>query len=248
MKAEEIRVQERRLAALTYDQSPCHAFKIEPQAEDCDQWADLVAGPNGEGFLTYWMLATARRRLQSVDLSELEPGVWTLVLDFGGDTRTVYTLRAMARCSWSGVVFPLDKMGKTWPEGVVLEPDDAEFALEIESDLTGIVLPGANWTVLAYIADDYGDLELEQLATKLLTDKFQCAAYLQERSPLTGLPRPVFTLEYPKAAPLEKIQFILRREGIEIDPDTNPSDRLFKEHWILCLLNPPEKEPHHERE
>jgi len=248
MKAEEIRVQERRLAALTYDQSPCQAFHIEPQDEDSDNWIELVPGPKGETFLTYWMSAEERRRLHSVDLSELEPGVWTLALDFGGDTRKVYTLRAMARCSWSGVVFPLAQMGKTWPEGVVLEPDDAEFALEIETDLLGIVLPGVSWTVLAFLASEYGEYELEQLATKLLNDDYQRSAYLQEHSPLLGLPRPAFKLEYPKGVHLERIQFMPLRPGIVIDPDEDPNDRLFKEHWILCLLNPPEKEPHHERE
>ena len=248
MKAEEIRAQERRLAALTYDQSLCHAFKIEPQAEDCGQWANLVAGPNGEGFLTYWMPATACRRLQAVDLTEREPGVWTLALDFGDDLWEAYTLRAMARSSWSRVLFPLAEIGKTWPEGVVLEPEEAEFTLGILTDLFGLVLPGENWTVLVFLATDYASYELEELATKLLADDFQRAAYLQEHSPLTGLPRPVFKLEFPKAAPLERIQFLPPQPGIEIDPDRDPSDRLFKEHWILRLLNLPEREPHHERE
>jgi hypothetical protein len=58
----------------------------------------------------------------------------------------------------------------------------------------------------------------------------------------------VLTLEYPKAAPLDKIQFMLPREGIEMDPDGDPADRLFKEHWILHLLNLPEKELDHASE
>lgn len=245
MKAEQIRAQERRLAALTYDQSPCQAFHIEPQGDTLDQWIELVPGPNGESFLTYWMLAEARRRLQSVGLTEMEPGVWTLALDFGGDLWAAYTLRAMARSSWSGAVFPLAKIGKTWPEGVILEPSEADYVLEVENDLVGLVLPGEVWLVLVYLASDYNDYELEQLATKLLTDEFQRAAYLQEPSPLTGLPRPVFKLEFPKAAPLPRIQFLPPRPDIQIDPDKDPSRRLFKEHWILRLLNPPEKEQDH---
>lgn len=246
MKVEEIRAQERRLAALTYDQSPCRAFKIEPQAEDSNEWIDLVTGPDGEGFLTYWMLGEARRRLQSVGVYEQEPGVWTLALDFGGDLWAAYTLRAMARSTWSRVLFPLAKMGKTWPEGVVLAPDEAEFTLGLLADLFGVVLPGEHWTVLVFIAKDYGVYELEELATRLLTDDFQRAAYLQVPSPLVRLPRPVFTLEFPNAAPMERLQFLPPRPDIEIDPDSDPSDRLFKEHWILRLINPPEKECHHE--
>lgn len=246
MKPEAIREQERRLAALTYEQSPCRTFHVEPQAEGSEARIELIPGPNGEDFLTYWLHAEARRRLQAVGLTELEPGVWTIALDFGDNQWAAYTLRAMARSSWSGCVFPLAEMGKTWPEGVVLEPDEAEHALGMESDLTGIVLPaGEDWLVLAFIANDYGDLELRQLADRLLTDEYQRVAYLQENSPLTGLPRPAFLQQYPKAVPLEPIQFLPPREGIELDPDADPSERLFKEHWILRLLNPPEKESDH---
>lgn len=245
MKEEEIREQERRLAALTYDQSPCRVFHLEPQAEDSVERIELAPGPDGETFLTHWMLKDARRRLRAVGLTELETGVWTIALDFGDNQWAAYTLRAMARSSWSGCVFPLAEIDKTWPEGVVLEPDEAECALGMESDLTGIVLPGEHWLVLAFIAADYGDLELWQLADRLLKDEYQRVAYLQENSPLTGLPRPAFLQQYPKAVPLEPIQFLPPREDIELDPDADPSERLFKEHWILRLLNPPEKECDH---
>lgn len=243
MNAEQIREQERRLAALTYDQSPCRSFLIEPLGGEGREWIELVAGEDGKTFLTYWMLAEARRRLQSVGLAEQEPGVWTLALNFSGDRWASYTLRAVARCSWSGALFPLAEIDKTWPEGVVLEPEAAEVALETETDLYAIALPGASWTLLVFLASEYSEYALEGLIKKL-EDPFQRAAYLQERSPLTGLPRPVLTLEHPNAVPLERIQFLPPQPGVTLD-DPRGSERLFKDHWILRLLNPPEKEPHH---
>jgi hypothetical protein len=245
MNAAQIREQEQRLAALTYAQSPCRAFTIEPQDGDGDEWIEVKPGENGESFLTYWMLAAARKRLQAVGLSELEPGVWTLALEFSGDRWAAYTLRAVARSSWSDALFPLAEIDKTWPEGVVLDPEEAEFALEAETDLLGLALPGASWTLLWFLASDYNEYELEQLA-KRLEDPFQRAAYLQVRSPLTGLPRPVLTLEHPNTVPLERIQFLPPQPGITVDPDQATSKRLFKEHWILRLLNPPEKDHCHD--
>jgi len=245
MNAMQIREQERRLAALTFDQSPCRAFQLFPEDGDGDEWIDIKPGKDGESFLTYWMLTEARRRLQLVGLSELEPGVWTLALHFSGDRWASYTLRAVACSSWSGVLFPLADMVKNLPEGVVLDPEELDFALELETDLIGLALPGASWTVLWFLASDYNEYEVERLAKKL-EDPFQRAAYLQERSPLTGLPRPVLTLEHPNAVPLERIQFLPPQPGIEVDPDPDTSQRLFKEHWILRLLNPPEKDHCHD--
>ena len=148
MKADQIREQERRLAALTFDQSPCRAFRIYPDDGDGDSWIDVKPGDDGESFLSYWMRTEAIRRLQLVGLTELEPGVWTLALHFSGDRWAAYTLRAMAHSSWSGVLFPLADMVKNLPEGVVLDPEEVEFALELEADLIGLALPGESWTVL----------------------------------------------------------------------------------------------------
>lgn len=244
MTPEQIREQEQRLAALTFDQSPCRAFKIEPQDADADEWIEVKPGDAGETFLTYWMRSEAQRRLQSVGLSELEPGVWTLALGFTGDRWAAYTLRAMARSSWSGSLFPLSEIDKTWPEGVLLEPEEVEYALYCATDLLGLALPGESWTMLWFLATDYNEYELEQLAVQL-EDPFQRAAYLQERSPLLGLPRPVLKLEHPNAVPLERIQFLAPQPGITVDPDPATRKHLFKEHWVLRLLNPPEKERHH---
>lgn len=246
MKPEQIREQERRLAALTYDQSPCRAYHLLPQAAEPDEFIELCPGPDGEGFLTDLLHAEARRRLQTVGLSELEPGQWTLALGFAGDLWAAYTLKAMARSRWSRVMFPLADMRQMYPEGVVLEPGEAEFTLSILTDLFGLVLPGEDWLVLVFLANEYPSYEVLALGERLLGDDFQRAAYLQEPSPLLRLPRPVFKLEFPKAAPLPRIQFLPVRPDINVDPDKDPGDRLFKEHWVLRLLNPPEKESHHE--
>lgn len=247
MKPEQIREQERRLAALTYEQSPCRAFHLVPQSAEPGEFVEMATGPDGEGFLTDILHAEARRRLQSVGLSELAPGQWTLALGFAGDQWAAYTLKAMGRSSWSRVMFPLEDLRQAWPEGVVLEPDEAEFTLSILTDLFGLVLPaGEDWLVLVFLANEYPSYEILALGERLLGDEFQRAAYLQEPSPLLRLPRPVFRLEFPKAAPLPRIQFLPARPGIDVDPDKDPSDRLFKEHWVLRLLNPPEKESHHE--
>lgn len=245
MNAMQIREQERRLAALTFDQSPCRAFRIYPDDGDGDEWIDLKPGEGGEAFLTYWMRTEATRRLQLVGLTELEPGVWTMALHFSGDRWAAYTLRAVACSSWSGVLFPLADMVKNLPEGVVLDPEEFDFALELETDLIGLALPGESWTVLGFLASDYNEYEIERLA-KQLEDPYQRAAYLQERSPLTGLPRPALKLEHPNAVPLERIQFLPPQPGIEVDPDPETSKRLFKEHWILRLLNLPEKDHCHD--
>jgi hypothetical protein len=139
-------------------------------------------------------------------------------------------------------MFPLADVRQQWPEGVVLWPEEAEFTLSILTDLFGLVLPGEDWLVLVFLASEYPSYEILALGERLLGDDFQLAAYLQEPSPLLRLPRPVFKLEFPKAAHLEHIQFLPARPDIDVDPDKDPSDRLFKEHWILRLLNPPEKE------
>jgi hypothetical protein len=242
MNAEQIREQEQRLAALTYAHSPCRAFKIEPQqGGEEGEWIELAPGANGEAFLTYWMRAEARRRLQSVGLSELEPGVWTLALEFGGDLWAAYTLRAVARSSWSGAMFPLTDIVQTWPEGVVLDPEETEYALEVNTDLLALALPGESWTLLAFLASDYNEYELEDLAKKL-DDPYQRAAYLQERSPLIGLPRPALVLERPNAVPLERIEFLPPQPGLTVDEEPATSRRLFKHHWVLRVLNLPEKE------
>ena len=244
MRPEAIREQERRLAALTYEQSPCQAFNIEPQVEDSPEWVELVPGPEGETFLTYWMSYEALQRLRLVALSEREPGVWTLALEFGEGRWVSYTLRAMARSSWSGVLFPLADLRKTWPEGVVLDPDEVEYALQVESDLLGVVIAGETRKVAAFIANDYNEYELEALI-KRLRDPYQVAAYLMNPSPLIGLPRPALILDFPEPAPLEPIQFLPPQPDITLGIDEDPDDRLFKEHWILRLLNPPEKELDH---
>lgn len=245
MKADQIREQERWLAARTYDQSPYRAFKIEPQDGEEGEWIELAPGPNGESFLTYWMRSDARRRLQKVGLSELTPGVWTLALDFGGDMWAAYTLRAVARSSWSGVMFPLADIAQTWPEGVVLDPEETEFALEVQTDLLALALPGEHWTLLAFLASEYNEYELEDLLVKL-QDPYQRAAYMQERSPLVGLPRPALVLERPNAVPLERIEFLPPQPGLSVDEEPATSRRLFKDHWLLRVLNLPEKEPPHD--
>ncbi|MCY1458533.1 hypothetical protein D9M71_759260 [compost metagenome] len=86
---------------------------------------------------------------------------------------------------------------------------------------------------------------LEDLLVKL-QDPYQRAAYMQERSPLVGLPRPAMVLERPNAVPLERIEFLPPQPGLSVDEEPATSRRLFKHHWLLRVLNLPEKDHCHD--
>lgn len=246
MQRREIERQEKRLAAATYAQSPCQAFRVEPPGSQVESWIDLRPGPAGQGFLREWLTCEAQRRLREVGLSEREPGVWSLALGFGEHGWVSYTLRTMGVSTWSAAVFPLAESTRQWPEGILLDPLEQDYVLNVETDLVGIVLPVNGWTVLCFIYCEYSEVELEPLAEKLLNGSLSQTDYLSDPSPLVGLPRPALTLEFPAEVPPDPIQFIPPQPNITLQEVVEGAPRLFKEHWILRLLNPPAKEKHHE--
>lgn len=246
MKPNEIGAQERRLAAALFEQAPCRAFRIEPPGSAVERWVEVCPGPAGQGLLRHWLTKVAQRQLRAVGIADLGDRVWTLALSFGEQGWASYTVRAMGVSSWSGALFPLPDPLKVWPEGVILSPDETRLALDIETDLLGIVLPVNGWTVLGFVFNEYSEYELGQLAAKLLDGTYAIADYLHKPCKIVGLPQPELTLEFPATAPLDKVQIIPAQPHIQLNPTQENESRLFKEHWILRLLNPPEKDERHE--
>jgi hypothetical protein len=232
---------ERRLAALTFEQSPCRAFRVEPQGTAVERWTPLRPGAEGQKFLHHWLTAIQRRALREVGTTQLEVGVWQLALDFGEKVWSLYTLRAMGFSSWTRMHFELDGPLKLWPEGVVLSPDEERNALTLSTDLIGIVLPVNGWTVAGFVFNEHSEDELLELATQLADGTYNPEDYLTKPSSRLGLPRPVVQVEFPHGVPPDKIQFIPPQPRVELHPHDPGAPRLFKEHWVLRLLNPPEK-------
>lgn len=247
MNREEILNQERRLAELTFDESPCHAFRIEQHGRDVESWVELQPEEDGKGFLRDWLSLTALQHLRSIGVSTQGEGLWTLALDFGEHGWSTYILRAMLVSSWTGVFFEDDRRRQPWPEGVLLDPDEEDLAVSLLSDFYGLALPTAEgWTVLGFIAEEYNELTLNQLLDQFGDGTYSLDDYLAEHSPLVGLPRPAITLQFPAGMPLEPLHFVTPQSNIQVTTEDDGELRLFQDHWMLRLLNPPAKESHHE--
>ena len=237
MNRDEIFRQEVRLAELTFDESPWHRFRLEPHTGGPMFHMELHPGADGRRFLTEWMTAQARHQLKELGVMQEAPGRWTLAFNFGRHGGALYTLQALARSSWSGALFDYDPTATPWPEGVRLSPDEQWLALGLVVDLYGMVLPHEDGVaLLGFIAGEYKVHELLDLLSKLENGDIDPAAYLAQPSPLTGLPRPALRQGYPSLPP-DRVQFLPPQPNIQLPEETEP--RLFKEHWLLWMLNPP---------
>lgn len=237
-----LRQLEQRLAALTYDDSPCRAFRIEPQGSSVERWNHISPGPNGEKFLHHWLTGLQRRQLRELGTTTISQGVWQLALNFGEPVWSVYTLRAMGVSDLSGARWPLDEPLKRWPEGVRLCPTEERWALATYTDLLGVALPVNGWTVACFIFNEYGEAELRRLIAQFDAGTLDPAEYLANPSARLGLPRPVLTVDYPPGCPVDEINYLPPQHHIDLHPHNPHEKRLFQEHWVMRVLNPPEKE------
>ncbi|MNG03431.1 hypothetical protein D3C84_865110 [compost metagenome] len=148
-----------------------------------------------------------------------------------------YVLRALWVSSWSGVLFePHDR--PLWPGGVRLDPDEEDLVLRLLPDFHGLVVPVDGWTVLGFVAGEYSRRELQELQAKLDDGRLDPAAFIAGQ--VVGLPGIALKQNFPADCPPPRVQFLEPQENIQLPEESAP--RLFPNHWLLCLLTPPEKE------
>lgn len=202
---------------------------------------------HGEGYarlLTRLVNDDYLAKLTELGLGQRINGFWSLALRFGSEGWATFEIHRVLTSDWSGERFVEPTNPVTWPEGVLLDPQEVDIALNWETDLIGVVVQGGpDCLVLCF--DVYGNhlKNLRWLAKKLDREPEFVAEYMSRPRPARKQPMPVAVLQVSPDLARQPYLFTPRRPGLAKRDRAHLESRLFKHHWVVRTLRPAPKPP-----